>query len=73
MRLGFWNRMALVVSGLVTVVLPSWRVFSFDQQNRAAIKAGYDACIRAPSLTSITSPKRLTASPIISPSLALQG
>jgi hypothetical protein len=49
MRLGFWNRLALVIGVVVTFVVPSWLVFSVGQQQRADMEAGYETCTEAAS------------------------
>ena len=49
MKLGFWNRLALVIGVVVTLVVPSWMVLSLKDQHRKVMDSGYQACIAAAS------------------------
>lgn len=45
LRLGFWNRLALVVGVLFTVIAPTWLNLSNHQRALKAREGGFEACV----------------------------
>lgn len=46
-RLGFWNRLALVVGVLATFIIPSWSVLSSNLAMSEAKQSGHVTCLGA--------------------------
>lgn len=45
MRLGFWNRLALVAGVLLTFGIPSWWVLGTNADNQAIFQREYHSCV----------------------------
>lgn len=45
MRLGFWNRLALVVAAISVFALPTYFVLSHNSDHAKVMASGYDTCI----------------------------
>lgn len=47
MRLGFWNRLALVAWVIGTLALPTWWVLSTNARHSEVMQSGYRKCLAA--------------------------
>lgn len=47
MKLGFWNRLAIVTGALTTLIAPTWIVISERIETAEAKQSGYRACMKA--------------------------
>ena len=46
MRLGFWNRLAVVAGVLFTIISPTWLVVSTNLEYAQVNEEGYSSCIK---------------------------
>ncbi len=49
MRLGFWNRLALVLGTLGAFAFPSWWALSTNLEHSRVMNSGYKTCVAAAS------------------------
>lgn len=45
MKLGIWNRLAVVVTTLACLICPTWLVVSSNYESRRSHQEGYEACV----------------------------
>lgn len=46
LKVGFWNRVAIVAGAAISLVWPSWEILSSNAQRREVYSSGYRECMK---------------------------